>query len=455
MGAVSAALVLAVLEIPSAGDSTELPSGVTHTVERGVLVVSVTEKGVLESANNTKIRCRVRGNNTITWVVESGTRVKPGDKLVTLDTLIIEEEIAERTKFAHLARAEVARTLAEVRRAELAINEYLQGRFVSDLSTMEKDLAIAESNLRSAQNMSEYAQMMAKSGYVNDLEVEEKKFYVTQSELAVQLKKTEIEVLKKYTKEEQLARLQGDLNAAKANYEAEKERAAADQDRLDRALEELEYCDIKAAHAGLVIYPSARKWEDAPKIEEGATVHKDQVLLLMPDLMQMQVKVGIHESIIDLIKPNMEAVVTLPEKTVRGKVTLVSPVARPAGWWTGTAVKYDTIIELSKGEEGLKPGMTAEVKVLIDEVENAVLVPTAAVIETTSGYACWVKQDGNIERRSLSIGQANDFFVEIKRGVTVGEDVVLNPLTHVHAAQQEATAAFDLARKRNRDKTDD
>ena len=444
--------VLEDLVLRSSDDSERLAPGVTHRVERGPLVVSVIERGRLRSSNNVEIRCRVRGENTITWVVESGTVVEPGEVLLRLDTLVIEEEIAERTKYAHLARAQVARLEAEMKRAQLAISEYAQGRFVSELATLEKDLAIAESNLRAARNMRDYAVMMAKSGYVNDLEVEEKTSYVNQSQLAVELKKKEIEVLKKYTKEEELARLQGEYRAAKAEYEAEKERAMADEHRLQRALEEFENCVIKAERGGMVVYPSNREWEEAPRIEEGATVHKDQVLLLMPDLQHMEVKVGIHESIRDEVQPGMTAVVRLPKKTVQGEVTFVSPAARPAGWWTGNVVKYDTVVRLPEGEEGLIPGMTAEVEIILARVDDAVLVPTSAVVETADGYACWVNQEGRAVRRAITIGQANDLLVAVESGVRAGEEVVLNPMTHVREAQQEAAAAFDLDRKRAQDR---
>ena len=73
----------------------------THTITRGDLLVTVTEQGMLESSENTEIKCKVRGQNTVIWVIESGTVVKPGDELVRLDTLFIEEQIDERTKYAH------------------------------------------------------------------------------------------------------------------------------------------------------------------------------------------------------------------------------------------------------------------------------------------------------------------------------------------------------------------
>ncbi|MEE2844805.1 MAG: hypothetical protein VX761_09885, partial [Planctomycetota bacterium] len=56
----------------------------TYKVIRSDMVINVSELGSLESSNNTKIVCRVRGQNTITSVVESGTYVKKGDTVLTL-----------------------------------------------------------------------------------------------------------------------------------------------------------------------------------------------------------------------------------------------------------------------------------------------------------------------------------------------------------------------------------
>src|SRR5690348_12797812 len=44
----------------------------THTISRGDLVVSITEQGTLESCNNREIKCRVKGESTVVWVVETG-----------------------------------------------------------------------------------------------------------------------------------------------------------------------------------------------------------------------------------------------------------------------------------------------------------------------------------------------------------------------------------------------
>ena len=61
----------------------------THPIQRGELLVTITEQGMLESSENTEIICKVRGENTVNWVIESGTEVKAGDELIRLDTLYI------------------------------------------------------------------------------------------------------------------------------------------------------------------------------------------------------------------------------------------------------------------------------------------------------------------------------------------------------------------------------
>ncbi len=433
--------------IPGANSSRQIGPLLTHTITRGELIVTVTEQGTLESADNTEIKCRVRGQNTIIWVIESGAVVKPGDELVRLDTLMIEDAIAERTKYAYWTKSGAERARADVARAELAIPEYLEGRYRSQLMTLEKDLTIARSNLLTAQNMLAHAEKMAERGYVSELDVEEKTFAVTRAELEVDFKKTQIDVLTRFTKAMELETLNGNLNAARARYAAEAERSLQDTARRDLAIEELEYCVMKAERSGLVIYPKAEKWKRAPEIEEGATVHRDQILLLMPDLSRMQVKVGIHESMIDRIKPGLAARITLPDKTLDGEVSSVASVTGAAGWWTGNVVKYDTIIKLPS-VKGLKPGMSAEVEVIINRHADVLTIPAAAVVETAQRDFCWVKTADRVKRRALQLGDTNDTFIVVKAGLKEGDEVVLDPMASITEAQTLVLKPLDKAKSR-------
>ena len=195
----------------------------------------------------------------------------------------------------------------------------------------------------------------------------------------------------------------------------------------------------------MVILPSAAEWKETPDIEEGAVVREDQVLLMMPDLSKMQVKVGIHESNVDRIKPGMAAKVMLPDATIAAEVSSVASVTRPAGWWTGNVVKYDTMIQLDS-YEGLKPGMSAEVEVTVARHGNVVTIPVAAVVETDEEHFCWVKTAEGVQRRSLRLGDSNDRFIVVKAGVKEGDDVVLNPMAYVEEAETKALKPLDDAK---------
>ena len=397
----------------------------THILRRGDLSVTIIEQGLLESAENTEIKSKVRGRNTVLWIIESGTMVEKGDELIRLDSSFIEEQIDERTKYAHWSRSAAERSAANVARSELAVSEYDKGRYIAELMELEKELAVAEARLTSSQDRLSHTRMMAKSKYISELEVEEREFSVEQAKLNVDLMKTQLDVLKDFTRKEQLQTLKGNLKAAKANHEANAERAMADASRRDRALDEVQYCVMRAPRAGLVIHPNAAKWEFGP-IEEGSNVHKDQILLLMPDLNQMQVKVGVREAVVKRVKEGQSARVVLPDRTTNGKVSSVASVTKPAGWWTGNEVRYDTMVALPN-EAGLKPGMSAEVEIVIAEYQDVLQIPVAAIVETEDSAFCWVRTKQGVERRSLKLGDSNDVFTIVEDGVTEGEEVVLNP----------------------------
>ncbi len=403
----------------------------THTMTRRDLLVSAVAQGMVESSENTEIKCKVRGRNTVLWVIESGAEVEPGDVLIRLDTHFIEEQIDERSKYAHWSRSGAERSLANVARAELAVSEYQQGRYVAELMRQEKDLIIAKAALGSAKEMLAYANLMHKSEYKSELDVEERDFAVKQARLDVALKETGIGVLKKHTREEQMQTLNGRLGSIRATHKANVERAEADASRRDRALKEIKHCVVRSERSGLVIHPSAAKWESAP-IAEGSTVHKDQVLLVMPDLSKMQVKVGMHEAIIDRLRKGLTAKVSLPNKTLDGTVANVASVTKPAGWWTGNEVRYDTLIQLPS-VPGLRPGMSAEVEVIIAEYEDVLAIPVAAIVESNDARLCWVKTPSGISRRVLELGDSNDVFTIVKKGLQEGDEVILNPLALAEA----------------------
>jgi biotin carboxyl carrier protein len=278
---------------------------------------------------------------------------------------------------------------------------------------------------------------------VRDLQLEGERFAVESARKDLELKKTRLEALDKYTKTKMLQELNSTLDAARARLAADESALALEEQRLEREKEQLENCTIRSTGEGLVIFPSAAAWKETPDIEEGATVREQQTLLMIPDLKKMQVKVGIHESKVDRLRLGMKARVQLQDVTLDGEVAEIAEVTRPAGWWTGNLVKYDTIIKLPP-HPGLKPGMSAIVDVILAEYKDVLTVPVASIIEGTEGYLCWVKSDQGVKRRLIELGDTNDEFVIVKGGLAEGEEVVLNPLAFVDEAQATASRSKNV-----------
>lgn len=415
----------------------------THVVQLGDMEVSVTEQGSLDSSDNVEIICRVRGQNIITSAVESGTYVEKGDVILTLDTLFIDEEIAERSKYAHWARSGSEHWRATVAKQTLAIPEYLEGQFVANLTEMEKDLVIAEADLLTNQELLEYSQRQFERGYESRDQVDDHRRRVEFSQLAIDVLKSDIHIFKTYGKESELTRLEGELKVAQAQFEANDERAMADASRRDRALEEKEYCTIRAPKSGLVIHPRAAAWKGAPDITEGGTVYREQVLLLMPNLDEMQVIVGVHEALVKHISEGMRVYVKLPDRDpFECTVSEVADIARPPTIGVSNIVKYDVTVNLPK-QDGLKPGMTAEVEIVMNEYTDQVLLPVESILEFGSGFYCWVRQGNTLSRRLLELGDSDEEMVIVTDGVKAGETVILNPLAYVPEAQDDALINFE------------
>ena len=110
-------------------------------------------------------------------------------------------------------------------------------------------------------------------------------------------------------------------------------------------------------------------------------------------------------------------------------------------------VKYDTIVKLPSAE-GLKPGMNAEVEVIMDRHEDVLTIPVTAVVETAQGNFCWVRTAEGVKRHSLQLGDTNDNFIMVKAGLQEGDEVVLDPMASITEAQRLALKPLDKAKSR-------
>ena len=70
------------------------------------------------------------------------------------------------------------------------------------------------------------------------------------------------------------------------------------------------------------------------------------------------------------------------------------------------------------------PGMFVRVRLVLDEISDAILVPSESVIPELEGYKVFISKNGVIESRKVVIGQRTDTRVQLVEGVKPGELVL-------------------------------
>jgi multidrug efflux pump subunit AcrA (membrane-fusion protein) len=415
----------------------------THTIARGDLVVSVSEEGSLESASNIEIKCRVKGGGTIVWIIEDGTEVEPGDELVRFDTSVIEENVSQQQIACETARAALAQSESDLAVARIAVTEYVEGTYVSELKTAESNVALSEANVAASENIVEHSRRMFRMGYQSQLDVTTNEITLKQAQLQLEVDQAALDALQRFTRAKTVEELQAAVKAAEAKVASDKAKLELETLRLEREQQQLENCVVRAETSGMVLYSTGRPWDDTPSYDVGATVAEQQTLLIIPDLTCMQVKIGIHESKIQRVRPGLPARVEFRGESLDGEVVSVASVTEPTGWWNGNKVAYDTIISMESQGDDLKPGMSAEVEVFIARHEDVVRVPVAAVVQLGQEFYCWVQADGRTERRTLQLGDSNDQFIVVNAGLSEGDEVVLNPDRFIEQAREEVLRPVD------------
>src|SRR6185369_11901131 len=122
-----------------------------------------------------------------------------------------------------------------------------------------------------------------------------------------------------------------------------------------------------------------------------------------------------------------------PGEIFKGEVDNVSLVPLSGSFPNYNLKEYATTIAIKDEPEKvgkLKPGLTAEVEILVDQVEACLQVPIQAIVEQANKHFAFVLADeGKIVRRELKTGRTNEVMMEINDngGLKEGDQVVLNP----------------------------
>lgn len=200
-----------------------------------------------------------------------------------------------------------------------------------------------------------------------DLEVARARVEISEAQLARSQQLLEAQVITE--QEHESARLES------ANARANLVKAETNHELAELRLSDV---TIRAPLGGTIIQKNV---EEGFVIQSASgNVSGGTTLFVMADLAQMQVRTLVDETDMGDIQPGLTADVTVeafPDRTFRGVVQKIEPQAVVEQ----NVTMFPVIVNLDNRGGLLKPGMNAEVTVLIDQANDVVLVPNGAIVQ--------------------------------------------------------------------------
>jgi len=330
--------------LASSGDSASA-SAPAIEVKRGSVRKTLLLDGELRAVRSRTIYGASSEEAKIVYMPPEGTVIKAGDLAVELDSTNILTKIKDTDERIVAADNEIVRTKSQ---HESAL----------------RDLEVELSRLWLA-----FEQAKLKAKVPNEV-ISRREFQDAQ--LALEKSKTEYENhLNKIEqkKKEQAAELQvKTIEKDKLNVQ------------LDQAKSNLDGMRIKAPTDGMVLYND--HWNERRKLQIGDVVWGGWPVVRLPDLTEMEVLAQVNEVDGPKLSIGAKAEVKLdsyPDKVITGEIKDISQTAIKASWMAKAKIFRVTISLDQTVMEIMKPGMSAQVSVIISETQPNLLIPRSTV----------------------------------------------------------------------------
>lgn len=220
-----------------------------------------------------------------------------------------------------------------------------------------------------------------------------------------------------------------DLEGAQTKLDVLAAQLGAARAQADLAKANFENTNVRAPFAGTVLRKDAEVGEIVAPSSAGGGLTRTAIVT-MADLQTLEVEVDVNEAYIAQVRNGQGARITLdayPDTSFAGRVRQVVPTADRQ---KATVLVKVSILDRDPRilpEMGAKVVFTAREGAAAVAAPRRVLAPAAAVVRSADGAAVWVVEDGAVRRVSVDVGEARGERLEVRKGLSGGENLVLEP----------------------------
>ncbi|MEO1132402.1 MAG: efflux RND transporter periplasmic adaptor subunit [Cyanobacteria bacterium J06639_1] len=428
------------------------PEAISRAVERKNLPITVTANGTVEAERSINLSPKASGTIAM-LLVEEGDRVGRGEAIAIMDDSNLRGELVQMQgqlaqQEADLARLlagerpeDIARAQAQLAEAEAQLAELRSGNRAQDIDQASARVEQARATVRQREaDVQRYEDLFAEGAiaretleqFRTDRDVARSQLAEAESALALQQEGARQEQI-----EQAIARVEQQrqaltlLRAGSRQEDIARGRAQvqAAQGSLQVVEARLQDTQVVAPFDGVVlnIYAEVGSFV-SPSASGGSAESASSSSILLLSSSENQVVVNLPESQIAKVQPDQAVafeVDAFPGESFTGQVDRVAAQATLSQNVTSFEVWVD--IDLPAGA-ALKPGMNVEADFAVGSLDNALLVPNAAVVRRADGEGVYVVEgDRQPTFQPIQTGATADGQTQVLSGLDGDERVLVSP----------------------------
>ncbi len=395
-----AIIVTAVLLISSAaiyglvhlsGQPAKIPA---FEVKREEFVDSLQFRGEVKATKSLAVSAPAEaGELQILKIATSGSDIKKGDLIVEFDKSKTEQEMAQDGSALKSAQAAIEQVKAQSR-----------------LTEEEDQTAITK-----AQYDVEVAKLDAsKQEIVSKIEGAEANLKVANAQQKLQ---------------ELQEKLKSDRAVIHANVDSKLDASRKAAYDLERAQRSLATMTLVAPSSGLVNLVSVWHAGNEAPFKPGERVWAGAPIAELPDVSTLRVSARVDEAERGRLAAHQTATVQLdaiPERQFSGKLEQIGTIATmdfSAGW--PIPKNFNLLITLDQKDQRLKPGMTAQITVIVDRVPNAIAIPVQASFQRSGQTVVYIVDGSHYREQPIEVTRRSRDRILVSSGLRPGDHIAL------------------------------
>jgi HlyD family secretion protein len=242
--------------------------------------------------------------------------------------------------------------------------------------------------------------------------------------------------------EQKLQELQTKIESSHVGADADlagitrkRDKAKADLEQAERNLAALTLTSPSDGIVTLLPNSNARTsiiGGSTPLFKEGDRAWAGAAIAEMPDMSTIHARAPVYEADrgrVEVGQPVALRIEAVPDKEHEGRVSDISPLARLDRSTYPIRKSFDLRVQLDQPDSRLRAGMTAALRVEVEQVPNSIVIPEGAVFDKGGRLVAYALIRGSYEERVLSLARRSGGQVLVKTGLKQGERIALKDPT--------------------------